>query len=61
MLPIEDQQSWIRGVGWNLGMVFMVLEFLQRYSKAYVAHLKTWGFGLFFCMFAPELYLNHND
>lgn len=47
--------------GVNLGMVFMVLEFLQRYSKAYVAHLKTWGFGLIFCMFAPELYLNHND
>lgn len=21
MLPIEDQQSWIRGVGWNFGMV----------------------------------------
>lgn len=30
MLPIEDQQSWIMGVGWNLGMVFMVLEFLQK-------------------------------
>ena len=30
MLPIEDQQSWIMGVGWNLGMVFMVLEFLQN-------------------------------
>ncbi len=34
--------------GVNLGMVFMVLEFLQRYSKAHVAHLKTWGFGLIF-------------
>ena len=30
MLPIEDQQSSISAVGWNLGIVFMVLEFLQN-------------------------------
>ena len=31
MLPMLDQQSLMMALGVNLGMVFMVLEFLQRY------------------------------
>ena len=28
MLPIEDQQSWIMGVGWNFGMAVCFLWLL---------------------------------